>query len=94
MNARKSGLEDVSSNTQSRRIISEFGAGHRVVGLLVVLIALVLGIGQWMEYGRDATVLSAAQQEPAVRSTAAQFEYFPAQYVNQATEISEHIGAF
>ena len=93
MNARKSGLEDVGSNTQSRRI-NEFGAGPRIVGAIVVLIALVLGGAQWMEYGRDATVLSAAQQEPADRGTAAQSEYFPAQYVNQGKEIPEHIQAF
>ena len=37
---------------------------------------------------------SASESAPQDTRVAAAFEYFPAQYVNQATEVSPHIEAF
>ena len=94
MKAQAQHLEVVSANTESRGVIREFGVGHRIVGPIVVLIALVLGAAQWLHSGGDGAAPSAAQQAPAVGNSAPQFEYFPAQYVNQATESTEHIQGF
>lgn len=80
--------------TATRRIINEFSAGHRIVGLTVVLVVVMLGTAQWMQSSRDTATLDSAQQESQVSNAAEQFVYFPGQYVNQATEPTEHIQAF
>lgn len=94
MTTRENHLEIGSGNTKSGHVINEFGVGHRIVGPIVVLIALVLGAVQWMQTGRDAAAPSAAQQESQVSNPAEPFVSFHAQYVNQGTEVPEHIEAF
>lgn len=94
MKAQAQHLEVVSGNTESRGVIREFGVGHSIVGLMVVVFALALGTAQWLRSGGDTAALSAAPQESLVSNTAEQFVYFPAQYVNQATESTEHIQGF
>lgn len=93
MNTNESGLGVVSSKPETARIVYKFSIARPIVGRIVVSIALVLGTA-WMESGRDAAGVSAAQQEPQARGAAEKFEYFPAGYQNQAKEIEEPIQAF
>jgi hypothetical protein len=94
MNTNESGLSVVSSKPESVRVVYEFSIGQRIIAPIVVFIALGLGTAQWLESGRDAMSVSAAQQEPQARGAAEKFEYFPAGYDNKAKVIEEHIQAF
>lgn len=97
MNTNESGLGVVSSKPETARIVYKFSIARPIVGRIVVSIALVLGAAgtaQWMESGRDAAGVSAAQQEPQAHGAAEKFEYFPAGYQNQAKEIETPIQAF
>ena len=94
MNTNESGLSVVSSKPESARVVYAFSSVQRIVAPIVVFIALGLGTAQWLESGRDAMSVSAAQQEPQARGAAEQFEYFPARYENQGKRIEEHIQAF
>ena len=76
----------MTTNTQSR--------SHRIVGPVVVFVALAFGAVQWVHSGRDGAAIDTAQQKAEVSTAVGQFEYFPAQHVNQAKQPEEHIQAF
>lgn len=79
---------------KSKRVISESSASRRIVGPIVVFVALAFGTAQWVQSGSDAAAVDPARQALEVSDTAGQFEYFPARYTNQAKQPEEHIQAF
>jgi len=61
-----------------------------VVGLAVVLV----GGARWSDRDAGTAQQAVAQPNAAAQAEPATFDYFPAQYVNQATGVEEHIQAF
>ena len=78
----------------TRRIIYEFSTGHRIAGLIVLVVVAMLGTVQWMHSGNSAAAVEQAQQQPHADNAPASVPYFPAQYVNQATQAEKHIESF
>jgi hypothetical protein len=92
MNDQDKGLKAVESGSGQ-------GAGRlpgsrlQVIAAAVGLAVLLVGGVQWSH--RDAGAEQAAQQpESSAQAEPTAFDYFPAQYVNQAKEVEEHIQAF
>ena len=75
----------------TKRAINEFSTGHRIAGLIVLVVVAMLGTVQWMHAGSAS---DSAQQGSPASDAPAPFEYFPAQYVNQATQPEKHIESF
>ena len=67
--------------------------GAFLVGLLLVLAGFFIGVAQWFPLSAEALVIAPTQAAPPPPQIAA-FEYFPDQYVNQATRVEPHIEAF
>jgi hypothetical protein len=61
----------------------------RIVAAVIVVAVLVAAAARWP---RDDAVTRA--QEAPLHGGSMDIEYFPAQFVNQATEAEEHIPAF
>ena len=78
----------------TKRFIKEFGAGHRIAGVIVLVIVVMLGAMQWMHSGSSLAVPDSAQQRPQADNMPAAVPYFPAQYVNQATQTEKQIESF
>jgi len=78
----------------TRRTINEFGTGHRIAGLIVLVVVAMLGTMQWMHSGSTAVALDSAQPQAPADNAPASVPYFPAQYVNQATQAEKHIESF
>ena len=58
-------------------------------------VAVVLvGGARWSDRDAGTAQQAVAQPNAAAQAEPATFDYFPAQYVNQATEAEEHIQAF
>ena len=86
------GLKVIHSNSgqeadQSRKLRGWIIAA--VIGLGVLLV----GGAQWSHRNASSSQQTAAQPAAAQAEPAA-IDYFPAQYLNQATEKEEHIQAF
>jgi len=78
----------------TRRTIYEFSTGHRIAGLIVLVVVAMLGTVQWMHSGSSAAALEPARQQAQADNAPASVPYFPAQYVNQATQAEKHIESF
>jgi len=78
----------------TRRTINEFGTGHRIAGLIVLVVVAMLGTMQWMHLGSSAAAPDSAQQQAPADNAPVSVPYFPAQYVNQATQAEKHIESF
>ena len=65
----------------NKRSGKEFGPGHHLAGLIVLVVVASLGSLQLIHPGSNAA--ASAQRQQANDEPAA-VEYFPAQYVNQA----------
>ena len=63
-----------------------------VIAAVVGLGSVIVGGAQWAH--RDAGASQGAAQTEDASAASSTFEYFPAQYENQATTIEEHIQAF
>jgi hypothetical protein len=94
MNAQDNVFKIDNGETASRNAINDFGVRHYTIGPIALLVALMVGAAQWAQSPSDAAAVETAQQESRVNNTAAPSEYFPAAYVNQATEREDHIEAF
>jgi hypothetical protein len=94
MNTRDDVLTVNNGDTELRDTINDFGLRHRIVGPIVLLVALMLGTAQWAHSPGDAAAVEPGQQQSTVNNTAAPFEYFPAAFVNQAQQYEDHIQAF
>lgn len=77
---------EADSEKLARRLIIGFGIIRCVAA--PALIAVILGSTQWSAPAADAT-----DPQPQI-AAAVNFEYFPGQYVNQATSYEDHIQAF
>ena len=66
----------------------------RIIAAVVGLAVLLVGGAQWSQ--RDAVTAqeTAPQSKAEAQVEPTTFDYFPAQYVNQAKEVEEHIQAF
>ena len=74
----------------TKRTGKEFGPGHHIAGLIVLVVVATLGSLQLIHPGSSAA-LDFAQQ---ASNAPAAVEYFPAQYVNQATQPEKQIETF
>lgn len=81
----------VSSGAESKPTGTAGGRGSAVI---IVLIAVLLVAATWVTAKSDNAAVAPTVQGPQDGGAAAAFEYFPAQYTNQATTIEEHIQAF
>ena len=75
------------------RATKEFGSGHRIAGLIVLVVVATLGSMQFIHPGSNAATLDSAQHQQA-NDAPSTVEYFPAQYVNQATQPEKQIETF
>jgi hypothetical protein len=66
----------------TKRTGKEFGPGHHIAGLIVLVVVATLGSLQFIHPGSSAVFDSVQQANNAPVAV----EYFPAQYVNQATQ--------
>lgn len=66
----------------------------QIIAAVVGLTVLLAGGAQWAQRGAGPAPQAAAQPKAAAQAEPAAIDYFPAQYVNQATEVEEHIQAF
>ena len=78
----------------TKRTIIEFGTGHRIAGLIVLVVVAMVGTMQWMHSGSSVAALDSAQPQAPADNAPASVPYFPAQYVNQATQAEKHIESF
>ena len=74
----------------TKRTGKEFGPGHHIAGLIVLVVVATLGSLQLIHPGSSAALDSA----PQANNAPAAVEYFPAQYVNQATQPEKPIETF
>lgn len=78
---------------ESRRHETDAGT-KRLAAFFMVLSALLLVALTWFANEVNTTHASSGPAPGAAAQTSREFEYFPSNYVNQATEIEEHIEAF
>ena len=77
----------------TKRAFNEFGASHRIGGLIVLFVVATFGAIQLMHSGSN-TAIDPAQQVSPGSDVPTPVEYLPAQYVNQATQPEKHIESF
>ena len=75
----------------TKRTGKEFGPGHHIAGLIVLVVVATLGSLQLIHPGASAALDPAQQQ---ANNAPVSVEYFPAQYVNQATQPEKQIETF
>jgi hypothetical protein len=75
----------------TKRSGKEFGLGNHIAGLIVLVVVATLGSLQLIHPGSNTAALDSAQQ---ANNAPAAVEYFPAQYVNQATQPEKQIETF
>ena len=68
----------------TKRFFKEFGPGHHIAGL-IVLAVVAFGSLQFFHPGSNTAAFDFAQQQQSDNAPAP-VEYFPAQFVNQATQ--------
>ena len=79
--------------TNTKRFFKEFGPGHHIAGL-IVLVVVAFGSLQFFHPGSNAAAFDFAQQKQQADNAPAPVEYFPAQFVNQATQSEKPIDTF
>ena len=62
------------------------------IGACFVLLTLTISAAQLEGSSRGTPM--ASQHAPEATVSVGEFEYFPAQYVNRASEVADHIQAF
>lgn len=78
----------------TKRFFKEFGPSHHIAGLVVLVVVATLGSMQFFHPGSNAAAFDFAQQPQLADSAPAPVEYFPAQFVNQATQPEKPIDTF
>lgn len=66
----------------------------RVIAVVVGVAVLLTGGAQWSHRDAGTAQEVAVQPKAEAQAEPTTIDYFPAQYVNQATEAEEHIQAF
>jgi hypothetical protein len=67
---------------------------RRVTVLLFILIVLLSAASAWVAAAMSSRPAPISMTEKPLPESAQPFDYFPSQYVNQATELEPHIEAF
>ena len=75
-------------------VVPARNTGHRVTALVVVLAVALLAAAHWVKSGQSDSQSNVSARPVEDSNASTEFIYFPAQYVNQATEPTEHIQAF
>ncbi|MEO8442312.1 MAG: hypothetical protein ABI547_07480 [Betaproteobacteria bacterium] len=78
----------------TKRYFKEFGPGHHIAGLIVLVVVATFGSLQFFHPGSHAATFDFAQQQQQANDAPVLFEYFPAQFVNQATQPEKPIETF
>lgn len=68
--------------------------GLRITALVVVLAVALLAAANWVKSDQADNQSSSSVRPADDPNSSSDFVYFPGQYVNQATEPTEHIQAF
>ena len=68
--------------------------GLQIIAAAVGLAVLLVGGARWSHRDEGTAQEASAQPTAAAQAEPTTFDYFPAQYVNQAKEVEEHIQAF
>jgi hypothetical protein len=66
----------------------------RIIAVAVGLIVLLAGAGRWSPFDAGPQQQAGVQPKAETQAEPASIDYFPAQFLNQATEVEEHIQAF
>lgn len=66
----------------------------RIIAAVIGLAVLLVGGARWSHRDAGTEQQAAAQPKAEAQAEPTKFDYFPAQYVNQAKEVEEHIQAF
>ena len=66
----------------------------RIIAAVVGLVVLLAGSVRWSQLNAGTAQEAAPQPKAEAQVEPATFDYFPAQYVNQAKEVEDHIQAF
>lgn len=69
-------------------------SGQRITVCSIVLALALLAVVNWVKPDQAAGHGTVASEPTESPNPSTEFVYFPGQYVNQATEPSEHIQAF
>lgn len=69
-------------------------SGYRIAALAVVLAVTLLAAPNWVKPDQTGSQSGAAAKPAEDPNASTEFVYFPGQYVNQATESTEHVQAF
>lgn len=77
--------------TRQMRRVTEWSDGGRIMVSVFTMLLLALGTAHLVHSGLDMPV---AEREPAGQAVPGKAEYFPAQFVNQATTVEPHIDAY
>lgn len=75
-------------------LIPTRSAGDRITALVIVLVLVSLAAATGMKLDLAGSQSSAAPRMAENPNASAEFVYFPGQYMNQASEPTEHIQAF
>lgn len=75
-------------------LIPRRSVGDRITALVIVLVLVSLAAASGMKLDLAGSQSSAAPRTAENPNASAEFVYFPGQYVNQASEPTEHIQAF
>jgi len=78
----------------TKRTLKEFGHSHRIAGLFALFVVAMFGAAHWLYAGSSVATTDSAQQRPPADNMPASVPYFPAQYVNQATQAEKQIESF
>jgi hypothetical protein len=89
MNTRAHGFRVIDSNAK------QSGSTRSLLFVVIVFgLLLALGAAQWVDSVPVPAEPKDKQAETATTPTTPDFEYFPAQYVNQATEVGPDVPTF
>jgi hypothetical protein len=78
----------------TKRFFKEFGPDHHIAGLIVLVVAATFGSLQFFHPGSNAAAFDFAQDRQQADNAPVLAEYFPAQFVNQATHPERQIETF
>lgn len=94
MSKQHSFLSRLTGNGNVIPIIPARNAGHQIIAMVVVVALVSLAAAYGMRPDLAGSQSSTPLQTAGNPNASTEFVYFPAQYVNQATETSEYIQPF
>jgi len=91
MSKQRSFLSGFTGNSNVISLIPSRKVSHRVVALVIVIAVLSLAAASGTRPDAGSSQNSTAPENP---NASTEFVYFPGQYVNQGTELSEPVATF